>query len=314
MDNIMSKEVAVGFDYTHNNKLTIENNAFTDFIQYCFTSGFKLGKIEAGISHDKLEKYDLFIIGVPNLGPELDSDEIKDLGDYIKNGGSLLIINDGGGDYENRNNLSELTKNFGIKFNSDRLFDNKYFSKNNSHPIIKDFRSHFITKDIHKIIHSNGCTLSIDKSIESEEIDVKSIAFSSENTSWHSIFTGDGWEDESKQNLSIIGVVHYYLGKVVAIGNLSIFSSLNKSYGIKAANNFKLVSNIISWLLNKAKSKGEQTEKPIFATIALNQDNYFWIKEMIDNGKYNNMEELVNFALRIAKLKIKEGLKDDQDR
>ncbi len=35
---------------------------------------------------------------------------------------------------------------------------------------------------------------------------------------------------------------------------------------------------------------------------------------MIDIGKYNNIEELVNFALKIAKLKIKEGLKDDPDR
>ena len=243
---------SIGFDYTHHNKLTIENNAFTDFIQYLFDSGFQLGKIEAGITFDKLSSYDLFVIGVPNIGPDIDSDEIDDMVDYVKNGGSLLVINDGGGDYENKNNLSELTQNFGIRFNSDRLYDNKDFIKKNSHPIIKDFKSHFITRDLTKIIHSNGCTLSVDKSIENDKIDISIIAFSSKSSSWHSFFNGDEWQDESEQHLPIIGTIHYHLGKVVVIGNLSIFSSLSKSYGIKAANNFKLVSNIISWLLNKA--------------------------------------------------------------
>ena len=90
----MTKKIAIGFDYTHNNKLTIENNAFTDFTHYWFDSSFQLGKIEAGITLDKLSKYDILIIGVPTLGPDLDPDEIKDLVSYVKNGGSLLIIID----------------------------------------------------------------------------------------------------------------------------------------------------------------------------------------------------------------------------
>ena len=307
----MTKKIAIGFDYSHNNKLTIENNAFTDFTQYLFDSSFQLGKIEAGITLDKLTKYDILIIGVPTLGPDLDLDEIRELVLYVKNGGSLLIINDEGGDFENKNNLSELTKNFGIKFNSDRLYDNKNFSLDNTHPIIKDFSSHFITRDILQFVHSNGCTLTIDKSIEDEKIDVNAIAFSSETTSWHSCLNGDGWHDESKQYLPIIGAAHYYQGKVVTIGNLSIFSSLNKSYGIQAADNFKLVSNIISWLLNKAKSGDELAVKPIFATVAISQDLFYWVKEMINLGKWKNFEEVINYSLRVAKIKMKEANKSD---
>jgi len=303
---------SICFDQSHNNKLTIENTTFADFIQYLFDSDFKLGKIEAGITYKKLNKYDLFIIGVPNLTP-LDSYEINDLVKYVKDGGSILVINDGGGDYENKNNLTELTKNFGISFNSDTLFDNKNFSKDNSHPIIKDFKSHFITRDVSHIIHSNGCTLTIDKSIEDDKIDVNSIAFSSENTSWHRFFTGEGWQDKSEQHLPIIGVIHYYLGKVAVIGNLSIFSSLNKSYGIKSAENLKLVSNMISWLLNKAGSEEEQLIKPIFTTVAINQDLFYWAKEMINKGKWNNLDELINFALKVTKIRLKEAEKNDQD-
>jgi len=186
----MTKQ-SIGFDHSHNNKLTIENNAFTDFIQYLFDSGFQLGKIEAGIDADKLTSYDLFVIGVPHLGPNLGLDEIDDLVEYVKNGGSLLLINDGGGDYENKNNLSELTKHFGIIFNNDKLYDNKSFSQENSHPVIKDFSPHYITRDLNQFIHSNGCTLTVDKSIEDEKIDINGIAYSSENTSWHSYLDGD---------------------------------------------------------------------------------------------------------------------------
>ncbi|MFX1502747.1 MAG: hypothetical protein ACFFDH_17430, partial [Promethearchaeota archaeon] len=280
----MTKNIAIGFDHSHNNKLTIENNAFSDFIQYLFDSDFKLGKIEAGVTYEKLNNYDLFIIGVPHLGPELDPDEINDLVEYVKNGGSLLIINDGGGDYENKNNLSELTKNFGIVFNSDILFDNKDFSKENSHPIIRDFRSHFITRDITQIIHSNGCSIKIDKSIEDEDIDVNGLAFSSENSSWQKYFNGDEWLEKSEHHLPIAGVSHFNTGKVVTIGNLSIFSSLNKSYGILAGDNFKFVTNIVSWLLNKMDSEQEQELKPILTTVAINQDLYYWIKEMVNKG------------------------------
>lgn len=303
----------IGLDHSHNNKLTIENNAFTDFIQYFFDSDFKLGKIEAGVTYDKLKKYDLFIIGVPHLGPDLDSEEIEDLVKYVEDGGSLLIINDGGGDYENKNNLSELTKNFGIQFNSDMLFDNKNFSKDNSHPIIKDFKSHYITRDISKIIHSNGCTLTIDKSIENNKIDINIIAYSSEITSWHTCFNGDEWQDESEQHLPIIGAIHYHLGKVVVIGNLSIFSSLSKSYGIKSAENFKLITNIISWLLNKASSEEEKSIKPIFTSVAIEQDLFYWIQEILKKGKWKNLDELINFALKVTKIRLKEAEEDDQD-
>ncbi|MFW9970666.1 MAG: hypothetical protein ACFFDF_10735 [Candidatus Odinarchaeota archaeon] len=303
----------IGFDHSHNNKLTIENNAFNEFIQYLFDSKFKLGKIEAGLTYEKLKKYDLFIIGVPTLGPDLDADEIKDLVNYVKDGGSVLIINDGGGDYENKNNLSQLTQNFGVKFNSDRLYDDKSFLKESSHPIITNFKSHFITRDLTQIIHSNGCTLTIDKSIADDKIDVNIIANSSEKSSWHTYFNGDEWQNKAEQQLPIICAIHYYLGKGVAIGNLSIFSSLSKSYGIKAAENFKMVTNIISWLLNKAGSKEEKSIKPIYTSVAIEQDLFYWIKEMLKKGRWNNLDELINFAVKVIKNKMKETEKYDQN-
>jgi hypothetical protein len=304
----MSTEFNIGFDNSHYNKLIIEDPGFNDFIEFLFNSDLKLGKIEAGLTYEKLSVYNIFIIGVPTSNYKLDSDEIDDLVKYVKDGGSLMIINDKGGEYENKNNLNDLTQHFGIQFNSDQLFDNEHYSKDVSRPIIKNFKKHFITKDITQFIHSGGCTLRIDKSIETDEINVIAIAFSSEETSWHKYYNPDEeeWIDEPVSKAPITAVTHFGLGKVVAIGNLSLFSSFHKLYGIHAADNFKLISNIISWLLNKAHSKKAQLTQPIYTTIPIKQDLFYWIKEKLDEGRWKSIEEAINFALNVVKIRMTE--------
>jgi hypothetical protein len=302
----MSTEFNIGFDNSHYNKLIIEDPGFSDFIEFLFNSDLKLGKIEAGITYEKLSTYNIFVIGVPTSNYKLDSEEIEDLVKYVKDGGSLLIINDKGGEYENKNNLNELTQHFGILFNSDQLFDNENYSEDISRPIIKDFKKHFITKDITQFIHSGGCTLIIDKSVETDENDVRAIAFSSEGSAWHKYYDSDkrNWIEEPVSNAPIIAVAHYGLGKVVIIGNLSLFSGFHKLSGIYAADNFKLISNIISWLLNKAHSKEAQLTQPIYTTIPIKQDLFYWIKEELDEGRWKTIEEAINFALNVVKMRM----------
>jgi len=301
----MSTELNIGFDHSHNNKLRIEDPGFTDFIEFLFNSDLKLGKIEAGITYEKLSAYNVFIIGVPIAESYLTPEEIEDLLKYVKDGGSLLIINDKGGDHENKNNLSELTKHFGIKFNHDQLFDNENFSKDISRPIIKEFKKHFITRDITQIIHSVGCTLEIDKSVENEDIDVNAVALSSEESAWHKYFDGEEWVDEPVESAPIIAIGHYGMGKIVAIGNLSLFSGFHDSYGIHAADNFKLISNVISWLMNKAHSQEAQLSQPIYTAIPIEQDLYYWMKEKLDEGRWNTVEEIVNFAIKVVKFRMR---------
>lgn len=301
----MSTEFNIGFDYSHKNKLIIEDPGFTDFIEFLFNSDLKLGKIEAGINYEKLSAYNVFIIGVPIAESYLTPEEIEDLLKYVKDGGSILIVNDKGGDHENKNNLSELTKHFGIKFNHDQLFDNENFSKDNSRPIIKEFKKHFVTRDITQIIHSVGCTLEIDKSVENEDIDVNAVALSSEESAWHKYFDGEEWVDEPVKCLPIIAIGHYGMGKIVAIGNLSLFSGFHDSYGIHAADNFKLISNVISWLMNKAHSQEAQLSQPIYTAIPIEQDLFYWIKEKLDEKRWNTVEEIVNFALKVVKFRMR---------
>ena len=301
----MKTEFNIGFDYSHQNKLTIEDPGFNDFIEYLFNSDLKLGKIEAGITYKKLTDYNVFIIGVPSADSHISSEEIEYLTNYVKDGGSLLVINDKGGDFENKNNLNELTKNFGVKFNSDVLFDNENFTKDISRPIIKEFRKHFITRDITQIIHSNGCTLEIDESVETEDINVSAIGFSSAESAWHKIFDGEEWIDEPVENAPILAIGHYGLGKIVTIGNLSLFSGFHASYGIHAVDNFKLISSIISWLMNKAYSQEAQLSQPIYLTLPIEQELYYWMKGKLDEERWKNVEEIVNFALKVVKFRLR---------
>ena len=301
----MKTEYNIGFDYSHQNKLTIEDPGFNEFIEYLFNSDLKLGKIEAGITYEKLSDYNVFIIGVPYAGSNISIEEIEELTRYVNDGGSLLIINDKGGDFENKNNLNDLTSVFGVRFKSDQLFDNESYSKDISRPIIKDFKKHFITRDITQIIHSNGCTLEIDKSVEAENIDVNAIAFSSEESSWHKIFDGEEWVEEPVEKAPIIAISHYGMGKVVAIGNLSLFSGFHALYGIHAADNFKLISSIITWLMNKAHSKEAQLSQPIYISIPIEQDLYYWMKEKLDEERWQNIEEIINFALKVVKFRMR---------
>ena len=60
--------------------------------EYLFHSDLKLGKIEAGITYDKLSDYNVFIIGVPVAESYLSSEEIDHLTRYVKDGGSLLVV------------------------------------------------------------------------------------------------------------------------------------------------------------------------------------------------------------------------------
>ncbi len=303
----MNTEYNVGFDYSHDNKLSIEDTTgFNDFIEYLFNSDFKVGKIEAGLTYEKLSNYNIFIIGVPMNKKYLTPEEIDDVIKYVRDGGSLLAINDRGGDFENNNNLSELTKHFGVRFNPDSLYDNEHFSKNNSRPVINNFKKHFITRDINQIIHSGGCTLDIDKTVEDLDVNINAIAFSSEDSSWHKIYRDEELVDEPVSKAPILATGHYGLGKVVMLANLSLLSGFNDQYGIRGADNFKLIANIISWLFNKAHSKEAQLTQPIYCTIPIEQELYYWIKDIIETDeRWDSIQAVINFALNVVRIRMK---------
>ncbi|MBA7529220.1 hypothetical protein ES705_21414 [subsurface metagenome] len=291
----MTGEVIIGLDYSHGNILTLEASSFTEFTQFLFTSGYKIGKIESGFnSITELRKYRTIIISTPK-NTNLKNNEIENLKKYVKGGGSLLITSSSGGDYGNNTNLNELTRNFGFEFAPDEVNDSVNYVHLQKRPLISNFKPHVITEQIKKIIFSSSCSTQILDFLEDEKnIKVDGIVISGLNC-WHRIYNGEDWIEEDSPKIPLLVAAEYYAGKVVGFGNLSIFSSLAREYGFSAFDNDILIANIISWLTGAINSEG----KPV--TIELNLDLFYWAENIIKEEKWEGISDLINVSLKYFK-------------
>ncbi len=291
----MTGEVIIGLDYSHGNILTLEASSFTEFTQFLFTSGYKIGKIESGFnSITELRKYRTIIISTPK-NTNLKTNEIENLKKYVKGGGSLLITSSSGGDYGNNTNLNELTRNFGFEFAPDEVNDSVNYITLQKRPLISNFKPHVITEQIKKIVFSSSCSTQILDFLEDEKnIKVDGIVISGLNC-WHRIYNGEDWIEEDSPKIPLLVAAEYYAGKVVGFGNLSIFSSLAREYGFNAFDNDILIANIISWLTGAIESEG----KPV--TIELNLDLFYWAENIVKKEKWEGISDLINVSLKYFK-------------
>jgi Arc/MetJ-type ribon-helix-helix transcriptional regulator len=118
--------------------------------------------------------------------------------------------------------------------------------------------------------------------------------------SWHRLFDGEEWLEEDLPKTELLVAVDYYDGKVVAFGNISIFSSLAREYGFTAFDNDILIANILNWLIGSIESEG----KPV--TVELNLDLFYWIEGIVKENKWDNFSDLINISLKYFKDHYKE--------
>ena len=300
----MSGDITIGLDYSHNNMLTLEASSYADFTQFLFASGYKLGKIEAGFaSAVKLKDYSAIIISTPkniNLTPQ----EIENLEQYVKNGGNLLIISTRGGDYINRTNLNSLTRYFGFEFTIDDISDSVKFVNLQKRPILEDFKPHYITEQIKKLVLSSACSL---KTIEfpdnDKEKNVEVLVRGGLNC-WHKLFVDDKWIEEDSPKIPLVVSAEYYKGKVVAFGSLSIFSSLGREYGFSAFDNDIFIANILRWLTLDISSEGK------VITIDLQRNLFHWASSIIKEDNWLNFSDIINVSMKYFKDNYKEIMKE----
>jgi len=294
----------IGLDYSHNNILTLESSSFTEFTQFLFTSGYKLGKIETGFnSLGDLKKYNTVILSTPK-NTSVKANEVKILESYVRNGGSLLITSSTGGDYTNKTNLNDLTRKFGFEFVSDEINDSVNYVNLQKRPIITRLRPHVITEQIKKIVFSSSCSIQILDFVEDEKNVKLEWVLQSGLNGWRKRYDGKHWIEEDCPKIPLMVVVEYYKGKVVGFGNLSIFSSLTREYGFSAFDNDILIANILSFLTGSLDSEG----KPV--TIELNLDLYYWAENIVKQEKWDNISDLINVSLKYFKDNYSEIIKE----
>ena len=298
----MPEKATIGLDYSHNNKLTLEASSFNEFTHFLFTSGYKLGKIQAGFdSLKKLEGYDAIIISTPN-NQRIESDEIKIIEKYVKEGGSLLVLSSLGGDYTNKTNLNELTHQFGFEFVSDEVNDSMNYINLQKRPILTDFIPHVVTEQVRKIVYSSACSIRVLDFIE-DDTDIKiEVVVNSGINCWHRRFEADDdeWIDEDYSKMPLMVVIEYFKGKVIGFGNLSMFSSLGREYGFSAFDNDIIIANILQWLTSGAISEGK------VVTVNLNLDLFYWINRILNEDNWDNVSAIVNVSLKYFKDNYKE--------
>ena len=304
----MPENPTIGLDYSHNNKLTLEVSSYNEFTNFLFSSGYKLGRIEAGFdSLKKLESYDVILLSSPN-NSNLEEDEIKNIEKYVRNGGNILILSSIGGDYTNRTNLNELTQKFGFEFESDEINDSVNYVYLQKRPLITKLTPHVISDQVKQLVFSSACSLRVLDFIEDEQnIKIEIIANAGLNT-WHKIHNGSEWIEEDCPKIPLIIAVEYYKGRVVGFGSLSLFSSLSREYGFYAYDNDLLISNILRWLIEK-----DTSEKKVL-TVSFKRDLYQWAEKKVKDDNWENMSNLINVGINHFRDNYKKVMNDLQIR
>lgn len=308
----MNIDTSICFDYSHNNTLVIESPSFSDFTQFLFASSFKLGKVQAGFtSLEKLAKYKLLVIGAPQ-GKKLTPEEIEVIKDFVKNGGSLLVIGDEGGDYGGSTNLSQLTWHFGFEFKDNMLFDSVNFVSKQNRVIIKKFEPHWITRSIGGIVVSSSCSFNVLHEMAMDDnITVKKLASTGINSFQIKMVNGEWSEEEDAPNQPVAVCSYYYKGKVIGLSGASMFSSLSSSYGIGSLNNREFISNIFFWLLQTGHATGSAEGQNTMLNLPINTDLVYWMEETVQEKGWQSVADIVNFAILSLKENYNQLIKKD---
>ena len=292
---VMENGLQIALDNSHNNLLTLEASSYADFTQFLFTSGYKVGKIELGFnSLENIKNYSAVIISTPK-NIQLTIKEVEVLEEYVRKGGSLLIIGARGGDYSNRTNLNELTRKFGFEFIDDEVFDSVSYVNMQKRPLISKFKPHFITEQVKKVVLSSSCSLNPIEFLEDEKnIQVVQLINAGINC-WRRKYDGKEWVEEDSPKIPLMLAVEYYEGKVVSFGTTSIFSSLGREYGFTAFDNDIIIANILRWLTTDIESEGK------VITIDIQLDLFHWLDSIVKEQNWNNFSDVINVSLKYFK-------------
>jgi hypothetical protein len=259
--------------------LNIEDNEFTDFLDLLRKLDVNVKKNEnENLTQEVLKQVDLLVIGNP-INDFFSSDEIREILDFVRTGGGLLLFSEYGSDYLQKTNLNDISGKFGITFQKNLI---KEVNKDNQNCTsilhIQDFSKHQLTKHLREVKIGGACSLFLNKNAKS--------ILETEDTSWPEIYNSstEQWTKEDEEEKQIVGAFSEFgRGKVVALGDIDMVTS-DSNIGLKSLDNQKFMQNVINWLI-------EPVEEPKIMSFLLNQigDLQFEIRET--NKVVNNIIE-----------------------
>jgi len=174
---------------------------------------------------EELAMADAFVVVCPQA--EFSKKERETIGEFVNNGGKLLLI----ADPTRRGKMNSLSLDLGLIFEPDYLYNMKEFDANYRNIFVTEFKENEVTNDLEKIaLYTVGSISSTDCGI----------AFVDQNT-FSSLI-------ETRKGLSPVALAQE--SKVLAIHDLTF---ITEPYNGILDNN-QLISNIADWLARSAKA------------------------------------------------------------
>ncbi len=247
------KQSKILFDTAHNEMLTPKDDDFSEFTNLIKTLGFTIvEQTYDTINKDLLKAIDVLVIGNP-ISSYFSKIEINIIVDFIREGGSLLVISEYGSDFLQKTNLNDLLgTNFGIFFEKNILKGNFDENQNCSSILsIQNFENNKMTNQLREIIIGGTCSFLINK-LANPLLSLKGNNFWTEEYDANT----ESWIREktvySQNNLIIAAYREYGRGKIFALGDIDIFTN-DINIGINTKDNRKFITNIFNWLAEPIK-------------------------------------------------------------
>ena len=228
--------------------LNIEDEEFNEFLNLLKRLDLKIKKNKDGhITKEVLENVDLLILGNP-IDDFFSSLEIRNIVDHVRSGGGLLLSSEYGADYLQKTNINDISGKFGIFFEKNIIKEMNTDNQNCTSMLhIQDFSKEQLTKNLREVIIGGTCSLYLNK-------EVKPLLQTHDKYVWSEVYnvTSEEWTKEEEKQQVIAAYTEFGQGKVVAIGDIDIFTS-NSRIGINSLDNRKFLQNIISWLIEPVR-------------------------------------------------------------
>ena len=296
------KKSTLLIDLKHNEMLDFEEGEFSEFHKILQSQSLNIEINEdSDLSSELLNKADMLIIANP-INEYFSTLEVKNITDFVRTGGRLLIISEYGADFLQKTNLNDITqKHFGIYFEKNILKEDSKKNENCSSILnINQFEENEITKKLRQIRIGGSCSLLLNKH-------AKPLLYANGST-WAEFYqesTGKWKKEEHEEPYVIAAYNEYGKGKVLTMGDIDIFSDI-QNIGVTTLDNKRLIQNIFEWLLKPNNDKDA-------VSWTLNQMGEMQNQMKLMNRKIQNIIESISFLEdRVSRLEQNYALLADK--
>ena len=227
--------------------LTLDND-FSDFLKLLHNLNFKIEKNEnKDLTKKVLENIDVLILGNP-IDDYFSNIEIKEIVNFVRLGGSLLLVSEYGADYLQKTNLNDIANHFGFLFEKNLIKEENPKNHNCSSILhIHEFPETDFLNGLREVTIGGTCSLYLKKG-------ANALLETSKLNNWSEIYnnSSEEWEKDKEQLHVIAAYAKFGQGKVIALGDIDIFCS-DDNIGINSLDNQKFLHNILSWLVEPVK-------------------------------------------------------------